>query len=124
MVTLKEARPLRLAHGLFVSLILPMAALGGDLEVATLTEKVSIAIPEGTQNGKTFRLRGKGIKGVRSSYPGDLYCHVRVEIPVRLTEKQKKLLRDLENSLKEGGAKHSPQARSFMERMKGFFATE
>jgi molecular chaperone DnaJ len=100
------------------------AALGGDLEVATLTEKVSIAIPEGTQNGKTFRLRGKGIKGVRSSYPGDLYCHVRVEIPVRLTEKQKKLLRDLDRSLQEGGAKHSPQARSFMDRMKGFFATE
>jgi molecular chaperone DnaJ len=43
---------------------------------------------------------------------------------VRLTEKQKKLLRDLEHSLKEGGAKHSPQARSFMERMKGFFANE
>jgi molecular chaperone DnaJ len=100
------------------------ATLGGELEVATLSEKVSIAIPEGTQSGKTFRLRGKGIKGVRSSYPGDLFCHVRVEIPVRLTEKQKKLLRDLENSLKEGGAKHSPQARSFMERMKGFFATE
>jgi molecular chaperone DnaJ len=100
------------------------ATLGGDLEVATLTEKVSIAIPEGTQNGKTFRLRGKGIRGVRSSYPGDLYCHVRVEIPVRLTEKQKKLLRDLDHSLKEGGAKHSPQARSFMERMKGFFANE
>ena len=69
-------------------------------------------------------LRGKGIKGVRSSYAGDLFCHVRVEIPVRLTEKQKKLLRDLDHSLKEGGAKHSPQARSFMERMKGFFATE
>jgi molecular chaperone DnaJ len=100
------------------------AALGGDLDVGTLTEKVSIAIPEGTQSGKTFRLRAKGIKGVRSSHPGDLYCHVRVEIPVRLTEKQKKLLRDLEHSLKEGGAKHSPQARSFMERMKGFFATE
>jgi molecular chaperone DnaJ len=100
------------------------ATLGGELEVATLTEKVSIAIPEGTQNGKTFRLRAKGIKGVRSSYPGDLYCHVRVEIPVRLTEKQKKMLRDLEHSLREGGAKHSPQARSFMERMKGFFATE
>jgi molecular chaperone DnaJ len=100
------------------------ATLGGDLEVATLTEKVSIAIPEGTQNGKTFRLRGKGIKGVRSSYPGDLYCHIRVEIPVRLTEKQKKLLRELDHSLKEGGGKHSPQARSFMERMKGFFASE
>ncbi|MBV8210454.1 MAG: molecular chaperone DnaJ [Burkholderiaceae bacterium] len=107
-----------------VPITVPTATLGGDLEVATLTEKVSISIPEGTQNGKTFRLRGKGIKGVRSSYPGDLYCHIRVEVPVKLTEKQKKLLRDLENSLKEGGAKHSPQARSFMERMKGFFATE
>jgi molecular chaperone DnaJ len=100
------------------------AALGGELEVGTLTEKVTIDIPEGTQNGKTFRLRGKGIKGVRSSYPGDLYCHVAIEIPVRLTEKQKKLLRDLEHLLKEGGPKHSPQARSFMERMKGFFAAE
>jgi len=107
-----------------VPITVPAATLGGDLEVATLTEKVSISIPEGTQNGKTFRLRGKGIKGVRSSYPGDLYCHIRVEVPVRLTEKQKKLLRDLDHSLKEGGAKHSPQARSFMERMKGFFATE
>ena len=98
--------------------------LGGDIEVGTLKEKVSISIPEGTQSGKTFRLRGKGVKGVRSSHPGDLYCHIRVEIPVRLTEKQKKLLRDLDHSLKEGGAKHAPQARSFMERMKGFFASE
>jgi molecular chaperone DnaJ len=105
-----------------VPVSVPTATLGGELEVATLTEKVSIEIPEGTQSGKTFRLRGKGIKGVRSSYAGDLYCHVRVEIPVRLTEKQKKMLRDLDHSLKEGGAKHSPQVRSFMDRMKGFFA--
>ena len=72
------------------------AALVGDIEVGTLGEKVSISIPEGTQSGKTFRLRGKGIKGVRSSYPGDLYCHILVETPVRLSEKQKKLLRELE----------------------------
>ncbi|MGT2494147.1 DnaJ C-terminal domain-containing protein [Cupriavidus basilensis] len=43
-------------------------------------------VPEGTQPGKTFRLRGKGIKGVRSGYPGDLYVHVNVETPVKLTE--------------------------------------
>jgi molecular chaperone DnaJ len=100
------------------------AALGGDVEVGTLSEKLSITIPEGTQSGKTFRLRGKGIKGVRSSYPGDLYCHVSVEIPVRLNDKQKKLLREFDVSLREGGAKHSPQARGFMDRMKGFFGGE
>jgi molecular chaperone DnaJ len=107
-----------------VPISLAAAALGGDIEVGTLKEKVSIGIPEGTQSGKTFRLRGKGIKGVRSSYPGDLYCHVRVETPVRLTEKQKKLLREFDQSIKEGGAKHSPQAKSFMDKMKGFFTAE
>ena len=100
------------------------AALGGDVEVATLAEKLSITIPEGTQSGKTFRLRGKGIKGVRSNYPGDLYCHVTVEIPVRLNDKQKKLLREFDASLREGGAKHSPQARGFVDRMKGFFGAD
>ena len=58
------------------------AALGGEIEVPTLAGKAAIDIPEGTQAGKQFRLRGKGIKGVRSSYPGDLYCHVAVETPV------------------------------------------
>ncbi len=100
------------------------AALGGDIEVATLSEKVSITIPEGTQSGKTFRLRGKGVKGVRSSYPGDLYCHVNVETPVRLTDKQKKLLREFETSLREGGTKHSPQTKGFMDKMRGFFTAE
>jgi molecular chaperone DnaJ len=57
------------------------AALGGEIEVPTLAGKAAIDIPEGTQAGKQFRLRGKGIKGVRSSYPGDLYCHIAVETP-------------------------------------------
>jgi molecular chaperone DnaJ len=100
------------------------AALGGEIEIGTLTDKVSINIPEGTQSGKTFRLRGKGIKGVRSSYPGDLYCHVGVETPVRLSEKQKKLLREFEASLRDGGDKHSPHTKSFMDKMKGFFTAE
>jgi molecular chaperone DnaJ len=107
-----------------VPVSLVTAALGGDVEVATLGEKVSITVPEGTQSGKTFRLRGKGIKGVRSSVPGDLYCHVNVETPVRLNDKQKKLLREFEASLKEGGGKHSPQTKGFMDKMKGFFTQE
>jgi molecular chaperone DnaJ len=100
------------------------AALGGDVDVPTLNGKASLSIAEGTQTGKTFRMRGKGIKGVRSSYPGDLYCHVSIETPVRLTEKQKKLLRDFDESLKAGGTKHSPQEKSFVDRMKGFFTAE
>ena len=107
-----------------VPVSLVTAALGGDVEVATLGEKVSINVPEGTQSGKTFRLRGKGIKGVRSSVPGDLYCHVNVETPVRLNDRQKKLLREFEASLKEGGGKHSPQTKGFMDKMKGFFTAE
>jgi molecular chaperone DnaJ len=107
-----------------VPISIATAVLGSEIEVGTLKEKVTINIPEGTQSGKTFRLRGKGIKGVRSNYPGDLYCHVRVETPVRLTEKQKKLLRDFDVSIREGGAKHSPQAKSFVDKMKGFFAAE
>ena len=98
------------------------AALGGELEVPTLTGRGAITIPEGTQTGKTFRLRGKGIRGLRSSYPGDLYCHVSVETPVRLNEEQKKLLRQFEQSLQQGGEKHSPNSQSWRDRVKNFFS--
>ncbi|KAF1044420.1 molecular chaperone DnaJ [Xylophilus sp.] len=98
------------------------AALGGEIEVPTLAGKAAIDIPEGTQHGKQFRLRGKGIKGVRSSYPGDLYCHIAVETPVKLTEHQRKLLRELDESLKKGGARHSPTGESWTDRLKSFFS--
>ncbi len=98
------------------------AALGGELEVPTLTGRGAITIPDGTQTGKTFRLRGKGIRGLRSSYPGDLYCHVSVETPVRLTEDQKKILRQFELSLQQGGEKHSPNSQSWRDRVKNFFS--
>lgn len=98
------------------------ATLGGNLEVPTLGGKGEITIPEGTQTGKTFRLRGKGIKGVRSNYPGDLYCHVIVETPVRLNEEQKELLRKFEAALKDGGDRHSPQNKSWADRVKKFFS--
>lgn len=97
------------------------AALGGEIEVPTLSGKAAIDIPEGTQAGKQFRLRGKGIKGVRESYPGDLYCHIAVETPVKLTEHQR-VLRELEDSLRKGGGKHSPSGDSWTDRLKKFFS--
>ncbi|MEY4757692.1 MAG: hypothetical protein RJA34_2590 [Pseudomonadota bacterium] len=98
------------------------ACLGGEIEVPTLAGKAAIDIPEGTQHGKQFRLRGKGIKGVRASYPGDLYCHIVVETPVKLTEHQRKILRELDESLKKGGGKHSPSGDSWTDRLKSFFS--
>ena len=97
------------------------AALGGEIEAPTLNGKASFSIPEGTQSGKTFRLRGKGIKGVRSAVAGDLFCHVVVETPVKLTERQKDLLRELETLTVEGGAKHSPQTKTWKDKVKEFF---
>jgi molecular chaperone DnaJ len=99
----------------------PKATLGGEIEVPTLSGKVSFTIPEGTQTGKTFRLKSKGIKGVRSGYAGDLFCHVVVETPVKLTEKQKELLREFDRLTVEGGAKHSPQSKGWMDKVKDFF---
>ncbi len=97
------------------------AALGGSIEVPTLGGKAEIELPEGTQHGKTFRLRGKGVKGVRSSYPGDLYCHVAVETPVKLTDHQRKLLRELDESFRSGGERHSPNAKSWTDKVKDLF---
>ena len=98
------------------------AALGGEIDVPTLQGKATIDLPEGTQSGKTFRLRGKGVKGVRSSYPGDLYCHIAVETPVKLTEHQRKLLKELDESFKKGGHKHSPNDKGWFEKAKDFFS--
>ena len=97
------------------------AALGGEIDLPTLAGKATIEIPEGTQNGKTFRLRGKGIKGVRSSIAGDLYCHIVTETPVKLTEHQRKLLKELDESFKKNRDKHSPNGGGWFEKAKAFF---
>ncbi len=98
------------------------AALGGEISVPTLSGEAAIDLPEGTQTGKQFRLRGKGIKGVRSSFPGDLYCHITVETPVKLTEPQRKLLKELDESLKKGGDKHSPSEAGWADKLKNLFS--
>lgn len=97
------------------------AALGGEVTVPTMDTEARITIPEGTQTGKIFRLRGKGVPNVRTHEKGDLYVHVCVETPVKLSSKQKKLLKEFEESLAEGGDKHSPQATSFIDKMKRLF---
>jgi molecular chaperone DnaJ len=99
-----------------------MAALGGEIEIPTLDGSAKVKIPAETQTGQVFRLRGKGIKGVRSTYPGDLLCAIAVETPVRLTERQKELLRELEEINRKDGDRHNPRAKGFMDKVKEFFA--
>jgi molecular chaperone DnaJ len=97
------------------------AALGGEIEIPTLDGSAKIKVPHETQSGKAFRLRGKGIKGVRSSTHGDLFCHVVIETPVNLTEKQKELLREFESTTEKHSDRHNPRAKSWMEKVKEFF---
>jgi hypothetical protein len=70
------------------------AALGGEIEIPTLDGHAKVKVPPETQTGQVFRLRNKGIRPVRGSVTGDLYCHVAVETPVKPTARQKELLRD------------------------------
>ena len=99
-----------------------IAALGGDIHIPTLDGEAKIKIPPETQSGQVFRLRGKGIRPVRQTSAGDLMCHVVVETPVRLTDRQKELLRELEEINKKDGDRHNPRAKSFMDKVKNFFA--
>ncbi len=98
-----------------------VAALGGEIEIPTLDGVARLKIPVETQSGKVFRLRGKGIKGVRSISRGDLMCHVVVETPVSLTERQKELLREFETINAKDSARHNPKAQSWMDKVKEFF---
>ena len=97
------------------------AALGGELEVPTLNGRVNLKVPAECQSGKLFRLRGKGVKAVRGGGVGDLLCRIAVETPVNLTKKQKDLLREFENSMKDDSVNHSPRASSWLDGVKKFF---
>ncbi|MEQ1674040.1 MAG: molecular chaperone DnaJ, partial [Candidatus Nitrotoga sp.] len=98
-----------------------VAALGGEVEIPTLDGSARIKIPAETQSGKVFRLRGKGIKGVRSTTFGDLHCHVMIETPANLTDRQKEILREFEAISEGDSARHSPRAKSWMNKVKEFF---
>ncbi len=123
-VTVKE-HPIFERDGAHLSCEVPIgfatAALGGAVEVPTLDCHVSLKIPAETQSGRVFRLRDKGVKPVRGGARGDLFCRVVVETPVKLTAEQRELVKRLDESLRQGGQRHTPREKSFFEGVKSFF---
>ena len=97
------------------------AALGGSVQVPTLDGEVTLKIPAETQSGRVFRLRGKGVRPVRASGAGDLFCRVEVETPVNLTPEQKRLLEAFNEALVAGGDRHRPRNRSWLDGVRRFF---
>ncbi|CAL4319784.1 Chaperone protein DnaJ [Buchnera aphidicola (Neophyllaphis podocarpi)] len=99
-----------------------MAALGGEVEVPTLDNKIKLKIPKETQTGKLFRIRNKGVKSIRRGTYGDLLCKVIVETPVNLNIKQKNIMKELGNSFNGlKGNKNSPKSKRFFDGVKKFF---
>jgi molecular chaperone DnaJ len=97
---------------------LSQAALGAEIDVPTLNKTVKYRIPEGTQNDSEFRLKGYGLPSLRGGGNGDLLLRVKVEVPRKLNEKQKELLRQFENSLT---GKEYENKKSFVDKLKGMF---
>ncbi len=98
-----------------------VAALGGDVEVPTLDGKVKLSIPKETQTGRRMRVKGKGIKSLRSSAVGDLYCHVVVETPINLTDRQKELLEEFEKIATGLDRSQTPRQKSFFDKVRDIF---
>ncbi len=96
------------------------ATLGGEVELPTLDGHVSLKVPAGTQSGKVFRLRGKGVTTVRDPRRGDLFALVSVETPVNLTPEQQALLEKFDALVKKGGDKHSPRADGWFDTVRRF----
>lgn len=97
------------------------AVLGGSIEVPTLDGQIVLKVPPETQSGKILRLRGKGVRSVRASGVGDLYCRVQVETPVKLSADQKAKLEAFDAAVQQGGASHNPRATSWLDGVKRFF---
>jgi len=97
------------------------AALGGAIEVPTLEGRVTLKIPAETQTGKSFRMRGKGVKSVRGHATGDLLCKVVIETPVNLSRGQKDTLTNFQESLESKKSTHSPRSSTWFDGVKKFF---
>jgi len=97
------------------------AALCGELEIPTLNGQVKLKIPTETQTGRVFRLRGKGVKSVRSHRQGDLMCKVVVETPVKLSKDQKEMLKQFQSSYKTSNTENNPISSSWLDGVKEFF---
>jgi len=103
--------------GLMISRQL-VRAMGGEIEVPTLDgREARVSVPEGTQTGKQFRLKNKGMPVLRSSQLGDMYIQVAVETPVNLSRRQKELLKEFEKEAKN----NSPESEGFFAKAKAFW---
>ena len=98
-----------------VPVLFTQAALGAEIDVPTLEGRVKLKIPEGTQSGKTFRLRGKGMPSVNSAARGDLHVHIFVEVPSRLNARQRALL---EQFATESGVEGAPVTKGFVDKLR------
>lgn len=94
------------------------AALGAEIEIPTIDGITKYNIPEGTQTGTVFKLKGKGIKHLRSNNRGDQYIRVNVEVPTKLTQKQKEILRQF---AEESGDEGLEQKKGFFNKVKDLF---
>lgn len=101
-----------------VPISFPTAALGGEIEVPTLQKSVTLKIPPGTQNGKSFRFRHKGVPDLKNKVAGDLHVRVYIEVPTRLSNEEKI---KLEEFAKLTGQENYPAYRTFLEKAKAFF---
>jgi molecular chaperone DnaJ len=98
------------------------ASLGGELEVPTLTGKVNLKIPAGTQSDKVFRLRGMGVKPVRNTANGDLLCRMQIEVPVNLTSEQKELFEKIRVTMEgKKASRHIPKHHGWLTGVRKFF---
>jgi molecular chaperone DnaJ len=101
-----------------VPIAMAAAALGGEIEVPTIDgKKARVAIPEGTQAGKQFRLKGKGMPVLRSHQSGDMYIQVTVETPVNLSRRQRELLREFDREARN----NSPESEGFFAKARAFW---
>jgi molecular chaperone DnaJ len=97
----------------------PQAALGTDLEIQTLEGPATIRVPEGTQSGKEFRLRGKGVPHLNESGKGDLIVEIRVATPGKLTKTQRELLKQLSETMT---VENTPASRTLFSKVKDIFS--
>lgn len=122
VISIKQ-HPIFERHGVDIVCDIPItftkAALGGEVEIPTLNGKKTIKIPAGTQNDKMFKLKGEGIKHLRSPYTGDQIVRVKIEVPINLTDEQKNLLKQFDGTLKD---KNHKDCKNFWDRIKGMFS--
>ncbi len=101
-----------------VPISFPQAALGTEIQVQTLDGEHTLKVPEGTQTGTTFKARGKGVPVLNGRGRGDLFIEVKVQVPAKLSQRQRELLEELRTTT---SVENKPVSRSLLNKMKEIF---